>query len=97
MPLTGIALAHIDSDWVYPGNEDYNGLLLENDLTDEVFGRSDEVRSWIADAQQIVAKRREPGAATGKQCGNPYECGFLVLLSKPGTARCNRSSGCQVA
>jgi hypothetical protein len=76
--LTGIALAHIDSNWVYPGNEDYNGLLLENDLTDEVFGRSEEVRSWISDAQQIVAKKREPGAATGKQCGNPYECGFLA-------------------
>ena len=77
VPLTGIALAHIDSDWVYPGNEDYNGLLLENDLTNEVFCRSEEVRSWIADAQQIVAKKLEPGAATGKQCGNPYECGFL--------------------
>lgn len=78
VPLTGIALAHIDSDWVYPGDEDYNGLLLEIDLTDEVFCRSDEVRSWISDAQKTVAKRREPGAAIGKQCSNPYECGFLA-------------------
>ncbi len=78
VPLTKIALAHIDSDWVYPGNEDYNGLLLENDLTDEVFDRGEEVRSWIAEAQQIVAKKREPSIATGKHCGNPYECGFLA-------------------
>ena len=78
VPLTKIALAHIDSDWVYPGNEDYNGLLLENDLTDEVFDRGDEVRSWIAEAQQIVAKKPEPSIATGKHCGNPYECGFLA-------------------
>ncbi len=78
VPLTKIALAHIDSDWVYPGNEDYNGLLLENDLTDEVFGRGEEVRGWIAEAQQIVAKKREPRVATGKHCGNPYECGFLA-------------------
>ncbi len=78
VPLTKIALAHINSDWVYPGNEDYNGLLLESDLTDEVFDRGEEVKDWIAKAQQIVAKKREPCVATGKHCGNPYECGFLA-------------------
>ena len=78
VPLTKIALAHIDSDWVYLGNEDYNGLLLENDLTEEVFDRGGEVRSWIAEAQQIVAKKSEPRIATGKHCGNPYECGFFA-------------------
>lgn len=78
VPLTNIALAHIDSNWVYPGNEDYKGLLLENDLTDEVFDRYEEVRSWISEAQQIVAKKREPRVVTGKHCCNPYECGFLA-------------------
>ena len=46
-PLVGIALAHIDSSWVYPGGGDYSGLLVENDLTDEAFSRATEVRSWI--------------------------------------------------
>lgn len=78
VPLIKLALAHINNDWVYPGNEDYAGLLLENDLTDEVFSRGEEVRGWIAEAQQIVAKKREPRVATGKHCGNPYECGFLA-------------------
>lgn len=78
VPLTKIALAHINSDWVYPGNEDYDGLLVENDLTDEVFGRGEKVRGWIAEAQQIVAKKRESSVATGKHCSNPYECGFLA-------------------
>lgn len=77
VPLTKIALAHINSDWVYPGNEDYDGLLLENDLTDEVFGRGEEVRGWIAEAQRIVAKKQEPSLTTGKHCSDPYECGFL--------------------
>ena len=78
VPLAGIALAHIDSDWVYPGDGDYTGLLRENDLTEEVFGRGDDVRSWIAEAKKIVAKRKEPAAKTGKQCVEPYECGFLA-------------------
>ncbi len=51
VPLSAIALAHIDSSWVYPGGDDYKGLLLENDLTEEAFAREDEVRGWIADAQ----------------------------------------------
>lgn len=78
VPLSAIALAHIDSAWVYPGADDYDGLLLENDLTDEAFGRSDEVRRWIAEAQQIAAKKKVPVINTGSQCTDPYECGFLA-------------------
>ena len=78
VPLTGIALAHIDSSWVYPGNGDYSGLLVESDLTEDVFGRGEEVRGWISEAQKIVAKKNPPPVATGKQCGDPYECGFLA-------------------
>lgn len=78
VPLSAIALAHIDSSWVYPGGDDYNGLLLENDLTEETFDRGDEVRGWIAEAQKIVEKRKAPTVKTGKQCGDPYECGFLA-------------------
>lgn len=78
VPLTKITLAHIDSDWIYPGNGDYSGLLLENDLTAEVFDRGDEVRSWVAEALKTVAKKREPRIVTDKHCSNPYECGFLV-------------------
>ncbi len=74
--LSKIAVAHVDSNWVYPGNEDYNGLLRENDLTDEVAARGEEVRRWIDDAQQIVAQPSKPCMATGKHCGHPYACGF---------------------
>ena len=41
VPLEAIALAHIDSSWIYPGNEDYRGLLKENDLTAEAFSRTE--------------------------------------------------------
>ena len=78
VPLTAIALAHIDSSWVYPGNEDYAGLLVENDLSAEAFGRGEEVGGWIAEAQKIVAKKKEPAVTTGTHCSSPYECGFLT-------------------
>ena len=75
--LAGVVLAHIDKNWVYPGKNDYQGLLVENDLTEEAFARGPEVETWIAKAQTIARKRKEPAITTGPQCCSPYACGFL--------------------
>lgn len=77
VPLESIALAHIDNKWVYQGGDDYQGLLKECDLTEEAFSRADEVAEIIAEAQKIVAKKKEPNISTGKQCATPYPCGFI--------------------
>ncbi|WP_423193182.1 DUF2779 domain-containing protein [Cupriavidus sp. H18C2] len=82
VPLASIALAHIDSTWTYPGTEDYRGLLVENDLTADAFNRGEEVKGWIADAQAIAAHPDEPPVRTGRHCGAPYECGFLVYCQR---------------
>ncbi len=75
--LTSIAIAHIDSSWVYPGVGDYQGLLIEEDLTDEAFSRGSEVQQWIDNAKCIRAQTNSPEISTGPQCLKPYECGFL--------------------
>jgi hypothetical protein len=80
--LKSVALAHIDSSWIYPGNEDYRGLLVENDLTLEAFARSEEVKGWIAQAQRIVAQPAEPEIAVGDQCYSPFECGFCNYCNR---------------
>ncbi len=77
VPLASVSLAHIDSDWTYPGNGDYHGLLREVDLSGDAFSRAEEVRTWIAGAHAVVAKRREPPTTTGSHCSNPFSCGFL--------------------
>lgn len=82
VPLTSIALAHIDSSWVYPGDKNYKGLLKENDLTGEAFARSEEVKGWIAKAQNVVSEPSEPTANTGDHCDIPFECGFYGYCSR---------------
>lgn len=77
VPLAGTAVAHLDSKWTYPGDGDYAGLLVEEDLTQEVFGREDEVREWIASAQAVLRNKTEPAVHTGGQCSTPYECPFI--------------------
>ena len=82
VPLESIALAHIDSSWTYPGDEDYRGLLKENDLTDEALARAEEVKTWIAQAQQIDASPCEPEMKIGKHCETPFACGFYDHCSR---------------
>lgn len=81
VPLASIALAHIDSDFVYPGSGDYSGLLKECDLTEEAFSREKEVLEWMADAQNTVRLPHEPEMQTGIQCSTPYACGFFEYCS----------------
>lgn len=82
VPLQSISLAHIDSSWIYPGNQDYSGLLTENDLTAEAFSRAEEVKAWIAEAQQTAASPSEPSIETGPHCDTPYACGFYDHCSR---------------
>jgi hypothetical protein len=82
VPLKSVALAHIDSSWVYPGDEDYRGLLKENDLTAEAFARTEEVKVWIADAQRIADQPNEPEVAVSAHCHQPFDCGFCNYCNK---------------
>ena len=80
--LKSVALAHIDNSWTYPGNDDYRGLLVENDLTAEAFARTEEVEGWINEAQSIVAQPTAPEIAVGNQCNSPFECGFCTYCNR---------------
>jgi CRISPR/Cas system-associated exonuclease Cas4 (RecB family) len=74
--LERIAVAYVDNAWVYAGDGDYRGLLIEEDVTEESLGKEEEVRGWIAAAQAIVGQGSEPVKATGSHCEDPFPCGF---------------------
>jgi predicted RecB family nuclease len=77
VPLDGVAIAHIDKNWVYPGDGDYRGLLVEHDLTESAFARGPEVEGWIDRARQVAALAHEPEVRPGAHCTSPYACGFV--------------------
>jgi len=74
--LTAVAVACIDSTWVYPGDGDYRGLLVETDLTEEVRVRAGEVSKWVEDARGIAMRKEEPDIEVGDHCTRPFACGF---------------------
>jgi hypothetical protein len=80
--VKSVAVAVIDSTWVYPGGGDYTGLLKEEDLTAEALERAEEVTGWIAEAQKVVAQASEPAIGMGEHCHTPLECGFCQYCSR---------------
>jgi len=72
-----ISLAHIDNRFVYRGDGDYRGLLVEHDITSAVLARQAMVPGWLAAAQTAAAGEQEPDVAPGKRCVTPYECAFM--------------------
>ena len=76
VPVATAAVACIDRSWTYPGGGDYDGLLVETDVTADAAGRKDEVRGWISGAHAIVANKSEPAVRMGRHCSDPFECSF---------------------
>lgn len=75
-PLAAVAVAHIDNQFVYPGDGRYEGLLVEEDLTQPVFNLLSSVPGWIERARDAVAGPM-PEVPVGQHCGEPYDCPFI--------------------
>ncbi len=80
--LESVSLAHIDSSWTYPGEQDYRGLLKRQDLTRQALARQDEVAQWVQQAQAVAQCTREPDIAIGAQCSSPFACSFIAHCSE---------------
>jgi hypothetical protein len=85
--LRAIKVARIDSKWTYPGGDDYAGLLVEEEVTEQAASRDGEVRRWLQDAHRIVASEAPPEKPLGRHCGEPFGCGFEPHCRKEDDAR----------
>lgn len=75
LPIQSISLAHINNEFVYPGGANYEGLLVEVDMTDEVRTLETSVVDLIATARDAVTGTM-PLVNVGPQCNKPYDCQF---------------------
>ena len=75
-PLSHISLAHINNQFLYAGDGNYQGLLIEHDLTDQVFELLHSVPIWVERAREAVSGPM-PEIPVGQHCTSPYECPFL--------------------
>lgn len=73
--LKRIELAHIDNEFVYQGNSDYNGLLRCVDMADEIAALKPLVPAWTKAVRRTLAGS-EPDIAPGEQCSTPFACPY---------------------
>ena len=73
--VTSISLAHINNQFVYAGDKNYAGLLIENDLTEEVRALEPGVVDLLAKARDAVTGPM-PDINVGPHCSKPYDCQF---------------------
>lgn len=71
-----VELAHIDNSFVYPGNNDYRGLLKHVDVTNKISPLLEQVPLWVEECQRMLAGS-VPETSAGSQCGDPFACPFL--------------------
>jgi len=80
IPVTRTAIVHIDSSFIYPGERQYQGLSVEENIDHQVAERLPQIMHWVRDAQAMLAGD-EPSIDTGHQCHEPFACPFLAYCA----------------
>lgn len=74
--VSRLEIAHIDTSFVYPGGDDYRGLLTRVDVTEQIAELEPDVENWVKEARLTLAGA-DPKTPPGEQCTNPFDCPFL--------------------
>ncbi|MFM0140370.1 DUF2779 domain-containing protein [Caballeronia grimmiae] len=76
-PVNRVTLALVNKEFVYPGGEDYSGLIRKMDVTDTVKRLTEDVGAVVNDLQTMLSRPAAPGITTGRQCNEPFDCPFI--------------------
>jgi hypothetical protein len=77
-----VDLAHINNQFVYPGNEDYDGLFTFENVTADARNLQSMVPRLIAEMRDVL-DGPEPEIPMGAQCTKPFECPFIDYCKGP--------------
>jgi hypothetical protein len=78
LKLDAIRLMHVNNQFVYQGDDVYDGLLHAEDISETVFSRIDTIGEQ-KDAFMKMLAGDMPDIEMGKQCYSPYECDFCAF------------------
>ena len=78
-----VAVATLNSEFVYAGDDRYEGLLVEVDVSEQVQERLAEVDALVTEARRTLAELDEPAVAVGTHCGAPHGCEFYAHCAPP--------------
>jgi hypothetical protein len=81
VPVGRVFIGHVNNQFVLRHVGEYDGLLVEEDITDAVENYLAEAAARASEYQPIMASPSTPSVSVGPQCKSPYECPFLARCS----------------
>ena len=88
LALDATRLLHINTEYCYPGGAlDLDQLFQEQDLTQAVADRQDEIPGRLATMRQVLAAQAPPAIEPDDHCFAPYECPFWAHCTRDKPAR----------
>ena len=80
--INSVKLIHIDNEFTYEGDGQYDDLIEEEDITKDILFKEKTIQSYIDQFKPIADKKYpNPQIKIGEHCLKPYKCIYL--------ARCN--------
>jgi hypothetical protein len=76
--VKSISVALVNNQFVYAGDRDYKGMLVQRDVTKDADQLSDEVEKLVPKARE-AAGAAVPDVLIGGHCNKPYDCEFWHL------------------
>jgi CRISPR/Cas system-associated exonuclease Cas4 (RecB family) len=83
--LDRVLLLYVDSQFELRSPGEYEGLLIEQDLSSEVESLLPEVESATEESTAVMAQKQMPQIPMGPQCTRPHPCPYI--------ARCTAQQG----
>jgi hypothetical protein len=77
IPVGRVFLGLVNNQFVLRRAGDYEGLLVEVDVTESVQGYLPEAAARALEFQEVMADDSMPSIAVGPHCLSPHECPFL--------------------
>ena len=78
IPVGRVFIGHVNNEFVLRQAGDFEGLLVEADITESVRGYLAEAAARTLEFQEVMASDRMPSIVVGPHCLSPYECPFLA-------------------
>lgn len=76
MNVKGVGLMHLNGSYVRRGELDLRELFAVEDCSEEVLSMQEQVDVAVPRLKAAASACEEPVCAVGRQCKNPYECGY---------------------
>ena len=75
--IEGTNLIHINNKYVRKGDVEPKKLFISEDITDEVFEKTEEVKNLIPQALKVLGRREAPDDKFLALCPNPRTCEYM--------------------